>query len=360
MKILGSGDESDPSSHEGGRLSPTAVPMSAPIHTHQPDWSLPSSSAAGGVAASNPGPPPANLHHGGSKSNIREKLRKFFLRRPTMDDLFRRGIIRNEPVFGSTLRDLFQAECLHQQHQGAPHPHPPPSPAEFVPAFVRRCVAEIERDVERLRTDGVYRQSGNLSHVQRIRLQVNEFDSVMIFTDLERLVFVQVDQGNWSVLESVEDVHVLTGALKLFFRELKEPLIPWECVSPLLAAANGDSGMSKKQRSKRLRELVSGDRAPCVPSVHRSTLAVLLRHLLRVTEEQRHNRMQIPNLAIVFGPTLMWPPSNAAAAGASAASSSSGAAQQQQQNLALGMMQQNIIVEALLNNFDVIFGGSSK
>ena len=61
---------------------------------------------------------------------------------------------------------------------------------------------------EYLTTDGVYRQSGNLSVVQRLRLQI--------------------DQGNLAVLDTVDDVHVLTGALKLFFRELQEPLIPWE------------------------------------------------------------------------------------------------------------------------------------
>jgi len=42
--------------------------------------------------------------------NIREKLRKFFMRRPAMDDLFRRGIMKNEPVFGSTLRELQAAD----------------------------------------------------------------------------------------------------------------------------------------------------------------------------------------------------------------------------------------------------------
>ena len=61
---------------------------------------------------------------------------------------------------------------------------------------------------EYLTTDGVYRQSGNLSVVQRLRLQI--------------------EQGNLAVLDTVDDVHVLTGALKLFFRELQEPLIPWE------------------------------------------------------------------------------------------------------------------------------------
>ena len=39
---------------------------------------------------------------------------------------------------------------------------------------------------------------------------------------------LQIDQGNLAVLDTVDDVHVLTGALKLFFRELQEPLVPWE------------------------------------------------------------------------------------------------------------------------------------
>ena len=90
-----------------------------------------------------------------SKSNIREKLIRFFLRRPTMDDLFKKGIIRNEPVFGSTLREL-------EANSDSNSP---------VPNFVTKCIAEIEKG-DLLQTDGVYRQSGNLSTVQKIRLQV--------------------------------------------------------------------------------------------------------------------------------------------------------------------------------------------
>ena len=55
-----------------------------------------------------------------------------------------------------------------------------------------------------------------------------------------------MDQGNLAVLETVDDVHVLTGALKLFFRELKEPLIPWECVDKLLRACRAGSSPAKK------------------------------------------------------------------------------------------------------------------
>jgi hypothetical protein len=46
--------------------------------------------------------------------------------------------------------------------------------------------------------------------------------------------------------------------------------------------------------------------------------------------------MLIPNLAIVFGPTLMWPA-------------------QESVNMALDLMQQNFVIEALLLDFDSIF-----
>jgi hypothetical protein len=209
-----------------------------------------------------------------------------------MDDLFRKGIIKNEPVFGSTLRELQISD------------------ESDVPLFVKKCIAEIEKG-DHLETDGVYRQSGNLSHIQKIRLQV--------------------DQGNLAILETVDDVHVLTGALKLFFRELKEPLIPWDCVDRLLACTTMSN---KKQKIRQIREVVqTGMSTP-----HKATLAALLRHLVKVTELKEFNRMQVPNLAIVFGPTLMWPPT-----------------QMVTHNLALDMMQQNIIVETLLNNVKNIF-----
>ena len=90
-------------------------------------------------------------------------------------------------------------------------------------------------------------------------------------------------------------------------------------------------------KTKALKDVLS-----TMPTAHRATLTALLRHLLRVVEQKEHNRMQIPNLAIVFGPTLMWPPPSANSGG--------NAILQSQQNLALDMMQQNVIVETLLSN----------
>ena len=80
----------------------------------------------------------------------------------------------------------------------------------------------IESKPEYLSTDGVYRQSGNLSVIQRIRLQVGiTWLASSVAVSLIMTILLQVDQGNITVLDTIDDVHVLTGALKLFFRELK-------------------------------------------------------------------------------------------------------------------------------------------
>ena len=75
-----------------------------------------------------------------------------------------------------------------------------------------------------------------------------------------------------------------------------------------------------------------------LPEVNYETLHHLVSHLVKVIEHCETNKMEIRNLAIVFGPTLMWPPAHLVSV-----------------NLALDMMQQNIIVEALLNNVHNIF-----
>ncbi|GLH06720.1 GTPase-activating protein CdGAPr [Gryllus bimaculatus] len=197
---------------------------------------------------------------------IRDRLKKFFNRRPTREILASKGIYKDEPVFDSHLEKV----C--------------PSRPPFIPDFVRLCVTAIESKEENMKTDGLYRASGNLSHVQKIRLQV--------------------DQNNLCVLEAEEDVHVLTGALKLFFRELKEPLIPYELFNEAIDAG----GMNGSKKDK-----------------------------VKVTKYEEFNRMHVPNLAIVFGPTLMW------------------REKEYHQNMAIEYMQQNLVIEFFLQQFDEIF-----
>ncbi|KAJ8711221.1 hypothetical protein PYW07_008463 [Mythimna separata] len=225
------------------------------------------------------------------KSHVRSRLRKFFAKRPAMEQLVKKGIYKDEPVFGRNLEEV----C------------PPTSPR--VPEFVVACVTEIERSEENMCTDGLYRASGNLSQVQKIRLEV--------------------DQNKMSVIENNTDIHVLTGSLKLFFRELKEPLIPCTMFDRVLAAC---SLKPKEARIKEFQEIVKA-----LPQCNRDTLKYLLEHLLRVTQHKEQNRMHTANLAIVFGPTLLWAPP------------------EQAHNIAVDCIQQNNVVDILLTDFKEIF-----
>ncbi|XP_050671232.1 rho GTPase-activating protein 15-like isoform X3 [Leptidea sinapis] len=226
-----------------------------------------------------------------SKSHVRSRLKRFFAKRPAMEVLVKKGIYKDEPVFGRNLEEV----C------------PPTSPR--VPDFVRACVKEIESSEENMCTDGLYRASGNLSQVQKIRLEI--------------------DQNNTNVIENSNDIHVLTGSLKLFFRELKEPLIPCSMYVRVLAAC------SIKPREARIKEF--RDIIQALPPCNRDTLKFLLEHLLKVTYYSERNRMHNANLAIVFGPTLLWAPD------------------EQADRMAIDCIQQNNVVDILLNEFKEIF-----
>ncbi|KAE9414542.1 hypothetical protein Angca_007671 [Angiostrongylus cantonensis] len=191
-----------------------------------------------------------------SRESILEKLIRFFRNRPSVESLKEKGIYKHEPVFGSTLSAICQLEN------------------SLVPKFIRTVTELIES--RGLEIDGLYRVSGNLSAVQKIRCQV--------------------DQDKYAALVSEEDVHVLTGALKLFFRELAEPVFPPSLTKDYL---NAIKIQNPKQRFKRFDELLR-----MLPPENRETLKMLLRHLLRVASHSDKNRMQIHNLAIMFGPTL--------------------------------------------------------
>lgn len=170
-----------------------------------------------------------------------------------------------------------------------------------------------------LRADGIYRASGNLSQVQKVRYSINS------------------SPDDFSVLEREEDVHVLTGALKMFFREMREPLLTYTLFDRLLAASQ------IRERSAKLATFEQLVRELPVPN--QDTLRFLLEHLLRVTQYSSENRMHIQNLAIVFGPTLLAPADQRTSSAVAAST----------RNIALDTMQQNQVIEFILVEFDALF-----
>ncbi|XP_033296342.2 rho GTPase-activating protein 9 isoform X3 [Orcinus orca] len=150
-----------------------------------------------------------------------------------------------------------------------------------------------------LNVDGIYRVSGNLAVVQKLRFLV---DRERAITSDGRYMFPeQPGQEGRLDLDSAEwdDIHVITGALKLFLRELPQPLVP-PLLLPHFRAALALS--ESEQCLSQIQELISS-----MPKPNHDTLQYLLEHLCRVIAHSDKNRMTSHNLGIVFGPTLFRP-----------------------------------------------------
>ncbi|XP_031995316.1 breakpoint cluster region protein [Hylobates moloch] len=148
-----------------------------------------------------------------------------------------------------------------------------------VPYIVRQCVEEIER--RGMEEVGIYRVSGVATDIQALKAA---FD---------------VNNKDVSVMMSEMDVNAIAGMLKLYFRELPEPLFTDEFY-PNFAEGIALSDPVAKE-SCMLNLLLS------LPEANLLTFLFLLDHLKRVAEKEAVNKMSLHNLATVFGPTLLRP-----------------------------------------------------
>uniref|UniRef100_A0A8C1BWN1 Breakpoint cluster region protein n=1 Tax=Cyprinus carpio carpio TaxID=630221 RepID=A0A8C1BWN1_CYPCA len=148
-----------------------------------------------------------------------------------------------------------------------------------VPLIVRQCVEEIER--RGMEEVGIYRVSGVATDIQALKAA---FDA---------------NNKDVSVMMSDMDVNAIAGTLKLYFRELPEPLFTDElCANFTEGIALSDS---VAKESCMLNLLLS------LPEPNLLTFLFLLDHLKRVAENESVNKMSFHNLATVFGPTLLRP-----------------------------------------------------
>ncbi|XP_016818422.1 rho GTPase-activating protein 12 isoform X4 [Pan troglodytes] len=125
-----------------------------------------------------------------------------------------------------------------------------------------------------------------------------------------------------------EDIHVITGALKMFFRELPEPLFTFNHFNDFVNAIKQEP----RQRVAAVKDLIRQ-----LPKPNQDTMQILFRHLRRVIENGEKNRMTYQSIAIVFGPTLLKP-------------------EKETGNIAVHTVYQNQIVELILLELSSIFG----
>ncbi|XP_017390891.1 rho GTPase-activating protein 12 isoform X6 [Cebus imitator] len=223
------------------------------------------------------------------QKKTKKNLKKFLTRRPTLQAVREKGYIKDQ-VFGSNLANLCQRE------NGT------------VPKFVKLCIEHVEE--HGLDVDGIYRVSGNLAVIQKLRFAVNHDEKL------------DLNDSKW------EDIHVITGALKMFFRELPEPLFTFNHFNDFVNAIKQEP----RQRVPAVKDLIRQ-----LPKPNQDTMQILFRHLRRVIENGEKNRMTYQSIAIVFGPTLLKP-------------------EKETGNIAVHTVYQNQIVELILLELSSIFG----
>jgi hypothetical protein len=137
----------------------------------------------------------------------------------------------------------------------------------------------VERDG--LTETGIYRVCCVTSDLQKLR---REFDR-------------QYSRGEEMLNE--KNVHVAANLLKLFFRELPEPLFTGTLYKQFLQAIQLTDIDNQRVSLLQTIALLQND--------NRKILFYLLDHLIRVSDYSHTNMMHLDNLAVVFGPTLMRP-----------------------------------------------------
>ncbi|MBN3313144.1 RHG05 protein, partial [Atractosteus spatula] len=152
------------------------------------------------------------------------------------------------------------------------------TPDRPIPLFIEKCVDFIE--ATGLSTEGLYRVSGNKTDQDNIQKQFDQDHSVDLMA---------MDVA----------VNAVAGALKAFFADLPDPLIPYNLHPELVEAAKI---VDRTERLRVLKDIVKK-----FPSVNYEVFKYVITHLNRVSQQSKTTLMTADNLSICFWPTLMRP-----------------------------------------------------
>uniref|UniRef100_A0A3Q2ZCY7 N-chimaerin n=1 Tax=Kryptolebias marmoratus TaxID=37003 RepID=A0A3Q2ZCY7_KRYMA len=179
------------------------------------------------------------------------------------------------------------------------------------PMVVDMCIQEIE--ARGLQSEGLYRISGFSELIEDVKLA---FDRDGEKADISSNAY--------------EDINIITGALKLYFRELPIPLITYDAYPRFVEAG------SRCPLCLCLIKVIKVQSLRLFGPQMLQRLCFLITSL-GVTDYEKDNLMSSENLGIVFGPTLMRAPELDAMTALN------------------DIRYQRLVVETLITNEDVLF-----
>lgn len=186
--------------------------------------------------------------------------------------------------------------------------------SDGIPFIITKCISEIERRA--LKMKGIYRVNGVKTRVEKL---CQAFENGKELVELSQC-----------------SPHDISNVLKLYLRQLPEPIMPFHLYNSLMGLAKeslqGDADTPEKEEAEssninpavgkgpelvdlgpdtdpevlvlvdKLKELLKD-----LPRANIATMRYIIRHLRRIAELEEDNKMSPSNLGIVFGPSLMRP-----------------------------------------------------
>lgn len=170
-----------------------------------------------------------------------------------------------------------------------------------IPAIIKKCTYEIESRA--LNVKGIYRVNGAKSRVEKL---CQAFENGNDLVELSELY-----------------PHDISNVLKLYLRQLPEPLILFRLYNEFIGLAKESQHVNEEMDPKQTSPTSKKKLSICVelsrilvklrdllkqlPEPSYKTLQYLIGHLHRVAEQVEDNKMSASNLGIIFGPTLIRP-----------------------------------------------------
>ncbi|OXB61373.1 hypothetical protein ASZ78_011995 [Callipepla squamata] len=176
-----------------------------------------------------------------------------------------RGEKEKNGIFGQRLEDTVQYERKYGQR--------------LAPLLVEQCVDFIRE--RGLTEEGLFRMPGQANLVKDLQ---DSFDC-----------------GEKPLFDSNTDVHTVASLLKLYLRELPEPVIPFAKYEDFLSCGqllSKDEGEGTQELVKQVKNL---------PQANYNLLKYICKFLDEVQAHSSVNKMSVQNLATVFGPNILRP-----------------------------------------------------
>ncbi|XP_056350582.1 rho GTPase-activating protein 22 isoform X8 [Oenanthe melanoleuca] len=181
-------------------------------------------------------------------------------------------------IFGQRLEDTVQSERKYGQR--------------LAPLLVEQCVDFIRE--RGLTEEGLFRMPGQANLVKDLQ---DSFDC-----------------GEKPLFDSNTDVHTVASLLKLYLRELPEPVIPFAKYEDFLSCGqllSKDEGEGTQELVKQVKNLPQANynllKYICKSTYPSLRIDTYSRFLDEVQAHSSINKMSVQNLATVFGPNILRP-----------------------------------------------------